>query len=200
MTTITGHPRAGGDLVDNAGRGGRERSWRRDPLLATASVLLLAATVFAAWAGSSWLSAPRASATAQSRDQALRSGEQDVLNFNTLDYRNVAQGLRLWEQSSTGPLHSQILTGQASFEQQIKQAQTVTTARILDGALTSLNASAGTAKIIVALQLTVTPAHGSASTKQSRLAGDLTLTSSGWKLSALSQVPVGAAASSGSNG
>jgi Mce-associated membrane protein len=177
--------------VDDAGRSGRGRSWRRDPLLATASVLLLAAIVFAAWAGSSWLSAPRASAAAQSRDQALRAGEQDILNFNTLDYRTVAQGLKLWEQSSTGPLHSQIVTGQASFEQQVKQAQTVTTARILDGALTSLDAGAGTAKIIVALQLTVTPAHGAATTKQSRLAGQLTLTSAGWKLSSLSQVPVG---------
>jgi Mce-associated membrane protein len=177
--------------VDDARRSGRGRSWRRDPLLATASVLLLAVVVFAAWAGSSWLGAPRASATAQGRDQALRAGEQDVLNFNTLDYRTVAQGLELWERSSTGALHSQIVTGQASFEQQIRQAQTVTTARVLDGALTSLNVSAGTAKIIVALQLTVTPAHGSASTKQSRLAGQLTLTSAGWKLSSLSQVPVG---------
>lgn len=183
--------------MDNKPRSGREPAWWRDPLLATASLLLLAAIAFAAWAGSSWLSAPRASAAAQSRDQALRAGEQDILNFNTLDYRTVAQGLRLWEQSSTGALHAQIMTGQASFEQQIKQAQTVTTARILDGALIAINARA--AEIIVALQLTVTPAHGSATTKQSRLAGHLTWTPGGWKLSALSQVPVGPA-SSGTSG
>jgi len=163
-------------------------------------VLLLAAIVLAAWAGSSWLSAPRASAAGQSRDQALRAGEQDILNFNTLDYRSVAQGLRLWEQSSTGALRAQIMTGQVSFEQQIKQAQTVTTARILDGALTAINTRAGTADIIVALQLTVTPAHGPATTKQSRLAGHLRSTPSGWKLSALSQVPVGPAATSGTGG
>jgi Mce-associated membrane protein len=182
--------------MDSASHGGPRQRWRRDPLLATAVLLLLAVIVFAVWAGVSWLSAPRASAAAQSRDAALRAGEQDVLNFNTLDYKTVAQGLRLWEQSSTGALHSQITAGQASFEQEIRQAQTVTTARILDGALTSLDAHAGTAKIIVALQLTVTPAHGSATTKQSRLAGSLTLTPGGWKLSSLSQVPVGAAASS----
>jgi Mce-associated membrane protein len=169
-------------------------------LLATASLLLLAATVFAAWAGWSWLSAPRAAAAAQRRDQALQEGEQAILNFNTLNYRTVSQGVRLWEQSSTGALHAQIMAGQASFEQQIKQAQTVTTARILDGALTGMNLHAGTAEIIVALQLTVTPAHGSAATKQSRLAGQLTLTPSGWKLSALSQVPVGAAAASPGTG
>jgi Mce-associated membrane protein len=186
--------------MDDAGRSGRAAAWRPDPLLATASVLLVAAIVFAVWAGVSWLTAPRASAAAQSRDQALRAGEQDVLNFNTLDYRTVAQGLRLWEQSSTGPLHAQITTGQASFEQEIRQAQTVSTARILDGALTSLDSRAGTAKIIVALQLTVTPLHGSATSKQSRLAGQLTLTPAGWKLSSLTQVPVGAAASSDTKG
>jgi Mce-associated membrane protein len=170
---------------------------RRNPLLLTSSVLLAVAVVFAAWAGWSWLSAPRAPAGAALRDQALREGEQAVLNFNTLSYRTVRQGVQLWEQSSTGTLHSEIASGQSSFEQQIEQAKSTTTARILDGALTTLNSRAGTASIIVALQLTVTPAHGSAVIKQSRQEGVLTLTPSGWKLSSLEQVPVGAASSSG---
>ena len=158
------------------------------PVLGTAVALLLAAVVFAAVAGWSWASAPRASGAAQSRDQALRAGEQAVLNFNTLDYRSVNAGLHLWEQSSTGPLRAQVVAGQASFARQIRQAKTVTTARVLDAALTGL--SPRTATIIVAIQITVTPASGAANTKQSRLEGQLTKTSSGWKLSALSQVPV----------
>ena len=161
---------------------------RIDPVLGTALVLLVAAVVFAAVAGWSWASAPRASGYAQSRDQALRAGEQAVLNFNTLDYRSVAAGLRLWEQSSTGPLRAQVVAGEASFAGQIRQAKTVTTARVLEAALTSLSARAAT--IIVAIQITVTPASGAPNTKQSRLEGQLTKTSSGWKLSALSQVPV----------
>jgi Mce-associated membrane protein len=117
-----------------------------------------------------------------------------VQNFNTLDYRKVSQGLNLWEQSSTGTLHDEIAAGRAQFIRQIQQTKTVTTARILDGALTSLNARAGTASLIVAVQITVTPASGSPVTKQSRLAGRLTRVQGGWKLSALGQVPVGAAA------
>jgi Mce-associated membrane protein len=167
--------------------------WRRNPLLATSCALLAIAAVFAAWTATSWLTAPRAAAAAQVRDAALREGEQAVLNFNTLDYRSVGPGLNLWEQSSTGALHSEITAGRASFEQQIEQAQSVTTAKILDAALTRLNAHAGTASIIVALQITVTPEHGSAATKQSRQEGALTRTPSGWKLSSLEQVPVGAA-------
>jgi Mce-associated membrane protein len=179
---------------------GAVASWRRNPLLVTSSALLAVAVLFAAWAGWSWLSAPRTPAGATVRDQALRAGEQAILNFNTLSYRSVAQGVRLWEQSSTGTLHSEIASGQSAFEQQIEQAKSTTTAKILDGALTALNTRAGTATIIVALQITVTPAHGSAATKQSRQEGVVTRTASGWKLSSLEQAPVGAASSSGSTG
>jgi Mce-associated membrane protein len=155
---------------------------------------LLVALVFAAWSGWSWLSAPRTASQAQERDQALQAGEQAVLNFNTLDYRRVGSGLNLWEQSSTGVLHDEVVASRPAFARQIRQAQTITTARILDAALTTVNLRAGTASIIVALQITVAPAHGAAAVKYSRLAGNLTLTPHGWKLSALGQVPVGAAA------
>ena len=179
------------------------RRWLADPVFATALVLFVLAAAFAGWSGWSWASAAAAGppAAAQLRDQVLQAGEQAVLNFNTLDYRKVAQGLALWEQSSTGALHSEVVAGRAQFEHSIQLTKTVTTARILDGALTSLNTRSGTASIIVAVQITVTPAHGPPATKQSRLAGRLTRTGSVWKLSELGQVPVGAAASgTGSTG
>jgi Mce-associated membrane protein len=178
------------------------RGWVSEPLVATALVLATLAAVFAVWSGWSWYRASTAAppADAQLRDQVLQAGEQAVQNFNTLDYRKVAAGLALWEQSSTGPLHTEISAGRTQFERQIQQTKTITTARILDGALTALNPRAGTASIVVAMQITVTPANGSPVIKQSRLAGTLTKTSSGWKLSQLGQVPVGAAASAGGKG
>jgi Mce-associated membrane protein len=178
------------------------RGWVSEPLVATAVVLTALAALFAAWSGWSWYRASTAGppSGAQLRDQVLQAGEQAVQNFNTLDYRNVAAGLALWEQSSTGPLHMEISSGRTQFERQIKQTKTITTARILDGALTALNPRAGTASIIAAVQITVTPASGSPVTKQSRLAGTLTKTSSGWKLSQLGQVPVGAAGSASGTG
>jgi len=178
------------------------RRWVSEPLVATALVLATLAAVFAAWSGWSWYRASTAGPPpgAQLRDHVLQAGEQAVRNFNTLDYRRVTAGLALWEQSSTGPLHAEISAGRAQFERQIQQTKTITTARILDGALTALNPRAGTASIIVAVQITVTPANGSPVTKQSRLAGTLTSTASGWKLSQLGQVPVGAAASASGKG
>lgn len=171
----------------------RRPGWTKDPLIVTAVALAAAAFVFAAFSGWAWLSAPRAPATAAVRDSALRAGEQAVLNFNTMDYRHVGAGLSLWAQSSTGALHQQVLSGRVTFEKQVRQARTVTSAKILDAALTSLNAKAGTARILVAMQITVAPASGSSVTKQSRLAGDLVRTAGGWKLSTLGQVPVSAA-------
>ena len=182
--------------ADEAGR----RGWRSAPLFVTAVVLAVLAAAFAGWGGWSWYSAAHSGppASAQLRDRVLQAGEQAVQNFNTLDYRKVAQGLALWEQSSTGPLHDEIVAGRATFEREIEQTKTVTTARILDGALTSLTAR--TASLIVAVQITVTPVSGTAQTKQSRLAGQLTLTPAGWKLSALGQVPVSAASGSSGTG
>jgi len=180
------------------------RGWLASPLVATALVLAILAALFAAWSGWSWYRASAAGPPpdAQLRDQVLQAGEQAVQNFNTLDYRKVTAGLALWEQSSTGPLRTEISRGRTQFERQIQQTKTITTARILDGALTALNPRAGTASIIVAVQITVTPASGSPVTKQSRLVGTLAKTASGWKLSQLGQVPVGAAAGSakGSSG
>jgi Mce-associated membrane protein len=170
-----------------------EPTRRVDPVRLVAIVLLAVSVLFAAFGGWYWLSAPRVTSDAQVRDQALGSGEQAVLNFNTLDYHHVDAGVSLWLASSTGSLHASIVAGKTAFEQQIVKAQTTTSARILDAALTSLNVSAGKATVLVAIQLTVTPAHGTASTKQSRLVGTLARTSSGWKLSGLSQVPVSAA-------
>ena len=175
------------------------RRWLAEPVVAAALVLAILAALFAAWSGWSWYRASTAGPPpdAQLRDQALQAGEQAVQNFNTLDYRKVAAGLALWEQSSTGPLRAEISKGRAQFEQQIQQTKTITTARILDGALTALNPQAGTASIIVAVQITVTPASGSPVTKQIRLVGTLAKTASGWKLSQLGQLPVGAATGSG---
>jgi Mce-associated membrane protein len=76
----------------------------------------------------------------------------------------------------------------------VSQAKTITTARILDGALTSLRAGSGTATFIVAEQTTVIARTGAPTITQYRLEGQLTRTPSGWKLSSLHVVPTGVAA------
>lgn len=167
----------------------------RDPVRTAAAVLAAAAVIFAAQSGWAWYSAAQAGppALAQTRDQVLAVGEQEVQNFNTLDYRHVSAGLSLWEQSSAGPLRAQIVAARAQFEKQVEQAKTITTAKILDAALVTLDVRAGTASLIAAVQLNVIPAQGAPASKQARLVGQLTRTASGWKLTSLGQAPVGSA-------
>lgn len=162
-----------------------------NPLLSVAIVLVVIAAGCAAWFGWKWYSAVHSSSlsNARVRDQALQQGEQAVENFNTMNYRNVAAGLKLWEKSSTGELFRAISTGQAQFISEVRKNKTDTTATVLDASLTSLTAR--TAGIIAAVQLTVVPASGSPVTKRTELVGALQLTSGGWKLSALGQAPQG---------
>jgi Mce-associated membrane protein len=162
-------------------------------------VLVILAGACAAYFGWSWYSAAHDDSLAYSRtrDTVLRAAEQGVQNMNTLDYRKVDQGLAAWEASSTGDLHQELVQGRAQFTSQVQLAKTVTTAKIIDAAVTELDDRTGKAGVIVGVQITVTPPTGAPTTKQSRMRAQLTRTSSGWKLSALGQAPVGTTANGG---
>lgn len=167
----------------------------RRHLVSLALVLALIAAGAAGWTGWSWWSATYDDSLRYShtRDEVLRSAEQAIQNLNTLDYRTAESGVDLWAESTTGALHDQLSQGRQNFLTQIRKAKTVTTAKILDGAVTELDDRAGKASVIVAIELTVTPATGRPTTKRERLAGQLTRTGTIWKLSSIGQVPVSAA-------
>jgi Mce-associated membrane protein len=190
----------GEDAVESSPDRPRRRLPRiSDPVSVAATVLVVLAGACAAYFGWSWYRAAHDDALAYSRarDAVLRAAEQGAQNMNTLDYRKVDQGLTSWEDSSTGDLHQELVQGRAQFTSQVQLAKTVTTAKILDGAVTELNDRTGKAGVIVAVQITVTPPAGAPTTKQSRMRAQLTRTPSGWKLSALGQAPVGTTAGGG---
>ncbi|MFB7186188.1 nuclear transport factor 2 family protein [Streptomyces sp. NPDC056230] len=164
-----------------------------NPLVAVAIVLTVAAAGAAGWGAVARYDAAHdeSAAYAQARDDALAAGEQAVQNMNTLDHRKLAKGLDSWEDSTTGDLHKQLVGGRDAFVKQIEQAKTVSTAQVLSGAVMELDDRAGKAGVMVALRVTVTAPKGKPAVKESRMLGQLTRTSEGWKLSALGQAPVG---------
>ncbi|WP_405592575.1 nuclear transport factor 2 family protein [Streptomyces sp. NBC_01190] len=172
----------------------------RRPLLGAALALAAAAAVAAAWTGWSWYGAAHDGDTdfARTRDTVLAAGEQAVQNMNTLDHDDLDHGMDIWESSTTGDLHTQLVQGRADFEKQVAQAQTVSTAKVLSGAVTELDARTGKASVMVALRITVQAPKEQPSVKESRLLGELTRTAAGWKLSALGQAPMGDSAPSSS--
>jgi Mce-associated membrane protein len=157
-----------------------------------AIALALIAAIAAAWSGWSWYAAEHDDSLryAATRDEVLRTGEQAIQNLNTLDHRSLDRSLRTWQDSSTSDLYRDIVQGRAAFERQVAEAKTISSARILEGAVTELDTRAGTARVIVAAEITVTPPKGVPAIKRSRLIGELTRTAAGWKLSALGQAPV----------
>ncbi|MCX4965954.1 hypothetical protein ACIGJO_17015 [Streptomyces sp. NPDC079020] len=162
-------------------------------LVTVAIALTAVAAVAAGWGGWSRYDASHddSAAYAQARDDALAAGEQAVQNMNTLDHRKLEQGLDSWESSTTGDLHKQLIDGRDEFVKQIEAAKTVSTAKVLSGAVTELDDRAGRAGVMVAVRVTVTAPKGEPAVKESRMLGQLTRTSQGWKLSALGQAPVG---------
>jgi Mce-associated membrane protein len=168
-----------------------------NPLVATAAALAVIAAACAAWFGVSWYNAAHSSsaALARTRDQVLESGQQAVINLNTLDYRNAAAGLQTWLASSTGDLHTQLAHALGTEVKLVQQEQHSTNARILDSAITALDPAGGTATAMFAVDITVTPAKGNPYSEYQAEVAQLAKTTSGWKLSGLTYATSGSGAS-----
>ena len=155
---------------------------------------LVVVAVLSCWAGVSWWQAGHddAASVATTRDDVLRAGTQEIAALNTMNPAHLDQGLRLWLAASTGLLHDQLQSTQAQSRQQIEQAQSAAAGRVTDAAVTQLNSAAGTAEMIAAVDIQVTPRTGSATTDRNRYRAGLIRTAAGWKLSSLTAIPVGA--------
>ncbi|MCI2417098.1 nuclear transport factor 2 family protein [Saccharopolyspora sp. K220] len=166
---------------------------RRRRLPVVALVLLAVSLVACLFFGVAWALAANDSLLdrANARDAALRDGQAAVINFNTLDYRDVNRGLQRWEDNSTGPLRDEVRQGRQNYATQIAQAKSTTTARILDAGIVELDEHAGKARMIAVVQVTVTIDGQQPANKQDRYQAELTREGDKWKLSALGTVPVG---------
>ena len=156
--------------------------------------LLVAAAVFAGWAGWSLLGASgdEALGYAAARDEALRAGREQVAELTTLDYHDVDAGLARWLAVSTGALHDKLAGTDEQAKNSLRQGGTVSTGAVLDAAVSELDQHAGTAKLLVSVEITQAKQDSAPATKRNRFVAALTRTDAGWKLAALDQVPLGA--------
>lgn len=170
-----------------------KRGLSKDPLIRIASLLTLIAAGAAAWFGWSYhtASGDDSIAYAAERDRVLAVAGQEIVNLNTLDYRQVDAGLKVWQDSATAQLYDQIVQGRERLKTEVRKAKTTSTAKILESGLTELDTRAGKAAVIAAVRITITGADGKPVDNTRRFAGQLTRTSDGWKLSALGQAPTG---------
>ncbi|GGU23004.1 hypothetical protein [Streptomyces lavendofoliae] len=127
-------------------------------------------------------------AFAEERDDVLAAGRDHVARLSSVDAADPGAARARWLDATTGDLHARLKgtdprkgTGGAS-----------TRATVTDAALTALDDRAGTAELIATVSVETTPAAGRpGGTDRKRLEAALVRTGGGWKVTALTAVPVG---------
>jgi len=135
------------------------------------AALATLAVGIAGWFGVSWYQAAHDGSLASgvARDTVLQDAQQATINLNTLDYRRVQNGLALWEQSATGSLLDEVRANRATYAQVITDSKTATTASALDGAVAELDERAGTARVLIGVDVTAVHGAGQASCVRRRI-------------------------------
>ncbi|MDH6577245.1 hypothetical protein [Kitasatospora sp. MAP5-34] len=154
---------------------------------------LVAVAYFALSAG--WYAQTRSDdslAYAKARDTVLATAREELARLNTVDASSVDEGLRQWLDATTGPLRDQLQRTGAADGATLSQAGTSARGTVTDAAVTELDTRAGTARLIATVQVTVSRGTAAPSTDRKRFEAALARTPGGWKVTALTAVPVGA--------
>ncbi|HEY4005550.1 MAG TPA: hypothetical protein VGM60_10265 [Pseudonocardia sp.] len=157
-------------------------------LVVVAALLAVAGVGAAGWFGYSWWSAANSNSVTvvQARDGALRASRELAVILQSVDPDQPEQGMQAWQAAATGSLLQQLQRDHDKYITRLKQAPTRSTATVLDAALTGLDANAGTASAIAALDVMQVPvvngAAGPPSTRQLRVKLTLNRTDAGWKI------------------
>lgn len=156
-------------------------------VVAVVAVLALAA---AGWFGMSWYWAAhdKSLALGMDRDAVLRDAQRATLNLDTLDYRRVQDGLTLWEQSAAGSLLTQLRANRDTYARAITDSTTISTARVLDAAVASLDERAGTAQVLVGVDVTSQSEQGDPSCAHRRVRLEMIRAGEAWKVGELAPV------------
>lgn len=129
---------------------------------------------------------------AKARDAVLADGTRDLTALNTVDAAHRDRDLGRWLAATTGSLHDRMTRTHSADAAALQQSGTSTRGTVTDAAVTELDTRAGTAKLIATVRVRVAPRSGAATTDRKRFEAGLARTPDGWKLTALTAVPVGA--------
>lgn len=161
--------------------------------LRVAAGLVVVALAFAGWAGFTWWQADTDESVgyAMAREDVLAAGRSHVATLTTLDSSDVDAGIDRWLDVSTGALRDELAATDDATREALADGGTVATGRVLDAAVSELDDRAGTARLLVSVEIATSTAGGTPATRRNRFVAALTRTDHGWQLSALDQVPLG---------
>ncbi|MEV6610182.1 hypothetical protein [Kutzneria sp. NPDC051319] len=147
------------------------------------AVVALLAVLGAGWAAWNWWQSDHSDAVtyAQTRDLVLATASDQIKTLNTVDYRKAEDDFTQWQRVTTGNLLNQLTNQHDSDVAATKQQKTVSTAKIVDAAVDTVDTRAGTATVLVAVEVTIRQADGQPSVRKSRVDAVLSRTEDGWK-------------------
>lgn len=159
----------------------------RDPLRTGLLAAVVLAALAAAWFGFAWLSAAQDSdlSYGRERDTVLQVAGRGLTTLHTIDHRTAARDVDRWLAVTAGELHADL---DGERDGQIKQARSiraVSKGKLLQAAVTDLDANAGRARVIAVLDVQLSRKGAKASTERRRVNAELLRGDDGWRISAV---------------
>lgn len=193
---LTPEPEAAPEVEASTGEQGEARPGTASGVRRAWPVALLAMAVLIAGAGlfSWWRAAHDDSlALGRSRDTVLAAATSHIETLDSLDYRHVSAGLAQWRAATTGTLHDQITQVGTDEQKLLADQQKISTGKVTDAAVLSLNTTAGTATVVATVEVTVRDElhpNDPATVKRNRFSANLVLVHGHWLVESLQQVAV----------
>jgi Mce-associated membrane protein len=152
---------------------------------ATALAAIAAITLGVFWAVS--LSSGNGHLAAE-RDDVVGAAQQAAITLNSLDYRNAPAGMDAWMAVSTGQVLDEFRKHRDDYIKVVTDSKRVTTAIATDPAVTELDDRAGVARVLIGVDVTVTPDGQKPVLTRQRLQLEMNRTPDGWKVGRLAPV------------
>lgn len=152
-------------------------------LLVVLAVLSVLAAAFSGW---SWwrASADESAARGRERDAVLAAAGPELVTLNTIDYRTAAADVDRWIAATTGQYEKDLAGDRQLQIDRATRARTVSSASLVQAAVTEIDVSAGTARLLAVLDVRVSTG-GAASPRLNRLTVDVSRSPGGWKVAAV---------------
>jgi Mce-associated membrane protein len=146
-----------------------------------AAVLSVLAAAFSGW--SWWRAASDDSlARGRERDAVLATAGPELVTLNTIDYRTAGADVDRWIAATAGR-YGRDLSGDRRLQiERATTAKTVSTASLVQAAVTEIDVGAGAARLLAVLDVRVSTGGGAATPRLNRLTVDVERSEGGWKV------------------
>lgn len=147
-----------------------------------AAVLSVLAALFSGWTW--WRAASDDSfARGRERDAVLAAAGPELVTLNTIDYRSAGADVDRWIAATTGQ-YGKDLSGDRQLQiDRASTARTVSSASLVQAAVTEIDVAAGSARLLAVLDVRVSTGGAAATPRLNRLTVDVSRSPDGWKIS-----------------